>query len=158
MHKRVVPELQKVSALADEDWLHVEGLAEVEVTSEALAYPVECALLPEPGAGWRAGWPGPQTIRLHFRPPQRLRRIWLNFLETERERTQEYTLRWSPDYGESFHQIVRQQWNFSPQGATCEIENHHVELPSVTILELKIIPDVQIGTKAVASLAQWRLA
>jgi len=28
----------------------------------------------------------------------------------------------------------------------------------VAILELKIIPDIRIGTKAVASLAQWRLA
>ena len=158
MRKRVVPELQKVSVLADEDWLHLEGLAEVEVTSEALAYPVERALLPEPSAGWRAGGPGPQTIRLHFRPPQRLTKIWLNFFETERERTQEYTLRWSPDYGESFRDIVRQQWNFSPQGSTREIEDHVVNLPSVTVLELKIIPDIRIGTKAVASLAQWRLA
>ena len=32
MHKRVVPGLQKDDALADQDWLHVEGLAEVEVT------------------------------------------------------------------------------------------------------------------------------
>jgi hypothetical protein len=158
MHKRVVPGLQKDDALADQDWLHVEGLAEVEVTSESLAYPAECALLPEPSAGWRAGGPGPQTIRLHFNPPQRLTRIRLNFIESEIERTQEYTLRWSRDYGESFHEIVRQQWNFSPQGGTCEVEDHYVNLPSVTILELKIIPDIRIGSKAVASLAQWRLA
>ena len=158
MRKRVVPELQKVAALDDEDWLHVEGLAEVEVSSEALAYPVERALLPEPSAGWRAAGPGPQIIRLHFRPPQRLSRIWLSFVESEIERTQEYTLRWSSDYGESFHEIVRQQWNFSPHGARQEIEDHYVELPSVTILELKIIPDIRVGTKAMASLAQWRLA
>jgi hypothetical protein len=158
MRKRVVPGHQQDGALAHQDWLLVEGFAEVEVTSEALAYPVECALLHSPSAGWRAGWPGPQTIRLHFRPPQRLTRIWLHFVESERERTQEYTLRWSADYGESFHCIVRQQWNFSPQGATHEIEDHCVELPSVTILELHIIPDIRIGTKAVASLAQWRLA
>jgi hypothetical protein len=158
MRKRVVPRLQQDAVLADEDWLHVEGLAEVEVTSEALAYPVECALLPEPSAGWRAGGPGPQTIKLHFRPPQRLTRIWLTFVESERERTQQYTLRWSSDYGESFHEIVRQQWNFSPHGATREIEDHYVNLPSVAILELKIIPDIRVETKAVASLAQWRLA
>jgi len=158
MRKRVVPGLQEGGTLADQDWLHVEGLAEVEVSSEALAYPVEGALLPEPSAGWRASGPGPQTIRLHFRPPQRLTRIWLCFVESEMERTQEYTLRWSPDYGESFHPIVRQQWNFSPHGATREIEDHYVELPSVAMLELKIIPDIRIGTKAVASLAQWRLA
>ena len=54
MRKRVVPGHPQQGALADEDWLHVEGLAEVEVTSEALAYPAEGALLPEPSAGWRA--------------------------------------------------------------------------------------------------------
>lgn len=158
MRKRVVPGHQQPGALAHQDWLHAEGFAEVEVTSEALAYPVEGALLPEPSAGWRAACPGPQTIRLHFQPPQHLTRIWLSFFEAEMERTQEYTLRWSPDYGESFHEIVRQQWNFSPRGATCEIEDHYVELPAVAILELNIIPDIRIGTKAVASLAQWRLA
>lgn len=158
MNKRVMPALQKDDVQADQEWLHVEGLAEVEVSSEALAYPVERALLGEPSTGWRAGGPGVQTIRLHFRPPQRLTRIWLHFVDSEIERTQEYTLRWSPDYGESFREIVRQQWNFSPQGSTREIEDHYVNLPSVTILELKIIPDIRIGTKAVASLAQWRLA
>ena len=158
MRKRAVPGLQDNAALHHEDWLHVEGLVDVEVTSEDLAYPVECALLPDSSAGWRAAGPGPQTIRLHFRPPQRLTRIWLSFVESERERTQEYTLRWSSHYGESFREIVRQQWNFSPEGATREIEDHYVELPSVTILELEIIPDVRVGTKAVASLAQWRLA
>jgi hypothetical protein len=158
VRKRVVPGHQQPGVLAHQDWLHAEGFAEVEVTSEALAYPVEGALLPEPSAGWRASCPGPQTIRLHFQPPQHLTRIWLSFFEAEMERTQEYTLRWSPDYGESFHEIVRQQWNFSPRGATCEIEDHYVELPAVAILELNIIPDIRIGTKAVASLAQWRLA
>ena len=158
MRKRVVPTRQNDDPVAALEWLDLEGLVEVEVTSEALAYPVECALLPEPSAGWRAGTPGPQTIRLHFRPPQRLTRISLYFVESEVERTQEYTLRWSSDYGESFHEIVRQQWNFSPQGATCELENHDVQLQSVTILELKIIPDLRVGTKTVASLAHWRLA
>ena len=157
MRKRVVPGHPTQGALADEDWLPVEGLAEVEVTSEALAYPAEGALLPEPSVGWRASGPGPQTIRLHFRPPQQLTRIWLYFVESEMERTQEYALRWSHGYGESFHEIVRQQWNFSPHGATCEVEDHYVDLPSVTILELNIIPDIRVGTKAVASLAQWRL-
>ena len=158
MRKRIVPGHQQDGALAHQDWLDVEGLAEVEVTSEAPAYPVEGALLPEPNAGWRAAGPGLQTIRLHFQPPQHVTRIWLDFVEAEIERTQEYTLRWSPGDGESFREIVRQQWNFSPHGAIREIEDHHVELPSVAILELNIIPDIRVGTNAVASLAQWRLA
>jgi hypothetical protein len=98
-----------------------------------------------------------QTIRLLFAHPQRLRRVWLNFVEPLTERTQEYVLRWSPDGGQSFREIVRQQWNFSPQGATCETGDHHVELPAVTVLELSIIPDTS-GGNAFASLAQLRLA
>ena len=81
----------------------------------------------------------------------------MNFVEPEAERTQEYALRWSPDHGKSFKEIVRQQWNFSPRGATNETEDHHVELPAVTVLELSIIPDIS-GGNAPASLAQLRFA
>ena len=81
----------------------------------------------------------------------------MNFVETRSQRTQEYVLRWSSDGGRSFQEIVRQQWNFSPQGATGETEDHHVELPAVTVLELTIIPDTS-GGKAVACLEQLRLA
>jgi hypothetical protein len=107
--------------------------------------------------GWRAADPGKQTIRLLFTQPQPLRRIWLNFVEDHAERTQEYVLRWSADGGQSYREIVRQQWNFSPQGATSETEDHHVELPAVTVLELSIIPDTS-GAKSFASLEQLRLA
>jgi hypothetical protein len=48
--------------------------------------------------------------------------------------------------------------SFSPYGGACEVVDHYVELPLVAIIELKIIPDVRVGTKAVASLAQWTLA
>jgi hypothetical protein len=101
--------------------------------------------------------PGKQTIRLLFLDPQRLRRICLKFADSTTERTQEFTLRWSPDGGQSFREIVRQHWNFSPRGTTCETEDHRVDLSGVTVLELSIIPDIS-GGSARASLAQWRLA
>jgi len=157
MRKRIISQVQQETAPPDEAWLNVEGLAEVEITSENAAHPIESALLPGRASGWRAAGPGEQTIRLIFAHSQRLRRIWLSFVETRTERTQEYVLRWSPDGGQSFQEIVRQQWNFSPQGATCETEDHHIELPAVTVLELNIIPDTS-GRHAFASLAQLRLA
>lgn len=157
MRKRIIAEVQKESVSAEQEWLNVEGIAEVEITSEDAAHPIESALLPGRASGWRAAGPGKQTIRLLFDHPQRLRRIWMNFVEPGAERTQEYVLRWSSDRGQSFREIVRQQWNFSPQGATSEIEDHHVELPAVTVLELSIIPDIS-GGNAPASLAQLRLA
>ena len=157
MRKRIIGHAQKAPLSPDPEWLNVEGLAEVEITSEDAAHPIESALLPGRASGWRAAGPGKQTIRLLFTHPQRLRRIWMNFEEPAAARTQEYVLRWSPDSGQSFQEIVRQQWNFSPQGTTNETEDHHVDLPAVTVLELSIIPDIS-GEKAFASLAQLRLA
>ena len=157
MRKRIIAPVQQKTTSPDQDWLNVESLAEVEITSEDAAHPIESALLPGQASGWRAAGPGKQTIRILFYQPQRLRRICLNFVETHTERTQEYVLRWSPDGGQSFREIVRQQWNFSPHGTTGETEDHHVELPAVTVLELSIIPDIS-GGNAIASLAQLRLA
>ncbi|RDH83524.1 MAG: carbohydrate-binding protein [endosymbiont of Escarpia spicata] len=157
MRKRIITSVQQETLSPDQNWLNLEGLAEVEITSEDASHPIESALLPGRDSGWRAAGPGKQTIRLLFANPQSLRQIWLNFVETHIERTQEYVLRWSPDGGQSFQEIVRQQWNFSPQAATCETEEHRVELPAVTVLELTIIPDIS-GGDAFASLAQLRLA
>jgi hypothetical protein len=157
MQKRIVGRAQQEAALPDQDWLNVERLADVEVSSEDAEHPIEGELLPSRRSGWRAAEPGKQTIRLLFTSRQRLRRIWLVFAESAIERTQEYVLRWSSDGGESFHDIVRQQWNFSPQGATYETEDHRVELADVEILELSIIPDTS-GKIAFASLVQLRIA
>ena len=156
MIKRIIGHRQEIAS-SEKEWLQVEDLAEVEISSEDAAYPIESALLPGGTSGWRAAETGNQTIRLLFNQPQQLRRIWMNFEEPQIQRTQEYVLRWSSDNGQSFHDIVRQQWNFSPPSTTNEIEDHRVELPAVTMLELSIIPDISGGT-AIASLAQMRLA
>ena len=70
---------------------------------------------------------------------------------------QEFTLRWSPDRGSSFQEIVRQQWNFSSPDATRETEDYAVDLSNVTLLDLIIEPDKE-NRKARASLLSLRLA
>lgn len=137
--------------------LDVASLGTVEITSEDQAYPIEFALQLGERRGWRAAQSGPQIIRLLFDEPQKLKHIWLVFEETEVERTQEFVLKWSPDHGQSFREIVRQQWNFSPPGTVLETEDYTVELRDVTVLELSILPDRNGGT-ARASLASLRLA
>lgn len=132
-------------------------MAEVEITSEDPAHPVEAALVPGGASGWRASGPGEQAIRLLFTPPQPVHRIWLEFVEPTVERTQEFVLRWSPDGGQTLHEIVRQQWSFSPQGSSRQAEDVRVELTGVTLLELSIVPDISAGS-AHASLAQLRIA
>jgi hypothetical protein len=156
-HKIIAADKQRTPTPHDENWLNLESLADVEITSEDAAHPIESALLRLSSSGWRAAAPGKQTIRLLFAEPQPLRRIALSFVEPVTERTQEYVLRWSPDGGQSYREIVRQQWNFGPGAATLETEDHHVQLPEVTVLELSIVPDIG-GGEAFASLAQLRLA
>ena len=81
MRKRIIGSAGEGTPPAGEDWLNLEDLAEVEVTSEDPAHPVESALLPGGTSGWRAAGPGEQTIRLLFAEPLALRRIWLEFAE-----------------------------------------------------------------------------
>lgn len=157
MRKRTIGHGPPEVTSAEPGWLDLELLAQVEITSEAADYPIESALIPGMGPGWRAAQPGEQTIRLLFDEPQNLRRIHLIFHEGEQERTQEFVLRWSSDGGQSYREIVRQQFNFSPPGATREVEDYEIALPGVTTLELKIAPDISRGG-ARASLAQLRLA
>ncbi len=156
MRKRIVTPDPRDGASPDQEWLDLDALAEVEVTSEDPTHPVEGALLPGGATGWRAAGPGKQTLWLLFAHPKPIRRIRLAFTEHSHERTQEYVLRWSADGGQSFQEIVRQQWNFSPGEATSQTEDYDVELGAVTVLELIITPDIS-GGPASASLAELRL-
>ena len=54
-------------------------------------------------------------------------------------------LRWSGDGGRSYREILRQQYSFSPTGATREVEDYAVNLQGVTVLELRILPDISRG-------------
>ena len=129
----------------------------MEVTSEDAEHPIESALIPGAGPGWRAEQPGEQTVRLLFHEPQRIKRVDLRFREDERERTQQFVLRWSSDAGHSYREILRQQYNFSPPATTSENENYNVDLAGLTTLELTIVPDIS-GGPARASLSQLRIA
>ncbi|MGB5338695.1 MAG: hypothetical protein WBO06_06335 [Gammaproteobacteria bacterium] len=149
--------LQATAAADSRDWLDLEHLVEVELTSEDVEHPIESALVAKTGSGWRAQQPGKQTIRLRFDKPHRIRRIHLVFLEDERQRTQEFVLRWSPGGAASSREIVRQQFNFSPPDNCREIEDYVVDLDGLTLLELDLIPDIS-GGEMRATLAELRLA
>ena len=160
MRKRLTTATERAASTATADWLDLERVAAVEITSQDPRYPIEAALLPGhvgESTGWRAASPGVQSIRLVFDEPRRVLRVWLHFVEPAEERTQEFVLRWSADRGASFRDVVRQQWNFSPRGATAEVEDYRVDLPGVTVLELVITPDIG-EHRAPASLAQFRIA
>ena len=155
--RKTVGTLVSPSETSHRSWLDLEQAAEVQVSSEDAAHPIESALRTDDARGWRASASGTQTIRLRFDVPQHLRLIRLAFDETETSRVQEFVLRWRGGDKATAREIVRQQYTFSPPGTTREIEEYVVDLGEVHALELEIVPDIS-GGEARASLSEWRLA
>ena len=156
MRERLITPTPETVRSRGEGWLDVERAAIVEITSEEKDYPIESAFVSGEAQGWRAAESGPQTIRLVFDQPQRLKRISLVFEEKETTRAQEFVLRWSGDGGNSFREIVRQQWNFSPPATIREAEEYQIELSNVTVLGIDYRPEY--GGSARASLKSLRLS
>ena len=158
MRKQIITHGAKESAGPEPEWLDLEHITQVEVSSEEAEHPVESALIPGEGSGWRAAESGEQTIRLLFDEPQKISHIRLQFDEQlGGERTQEFVLSWSSGDARNYREIVRQQYNFSPPTVTAEREDYVVDLDGVAALDLKIIPDIS-GGQSCASLTQLRLA
>ena len=159
MRKRVmnVTERRSVNVLEDQ-WLDLAD-ATVEVSSEDPVHPIEHALSLDADvhAMWRAAAPGEQTVRIVFDKPRRLSRIHLVFEDRDRPRSQEFLLGWSGEEYAAARGLVRQQWNFSPDGACIEIEDFQVSLDAVKVVQLVIQPD-RGGSDARATLQSLRLA
>lgn len=66
MRKRIISQATQGIIPPEEDWLDLENSALAELTSEDVAHPIESALNPGVGSGWRASEPGQQTVRLLF--------------------------------------------------------------------------------------------
>jgi hypothetical protein len=152
MRKRIIDR----SPAGAEDWLDLGKVAQVEISSEEPSHPIDFAFTDDQD-GWQAAESGEQIVRVLFDQPRELRLIELTFDERHTPRTQEFLLRWSSDSGQSYQDIVRQQFTFSPPGTTCETERFVVNIRGVTGIELKIVPDISHGP-AKASLQRLRMA
>ena len=158
MRKRIIGSAHVRSEVVprSDTWLDLEQIATVEVSSEDPRFPVEAIFDPTEESGWRAAQDGEQLVRIIFDEPTPLHHMQVLFVENEIERTQEFTIRWSPAEGGPTGEIVRQQWTFSPQGSTREVEQYDVNLDGVAVLELSIKSDLNAG-RGRATLLNWRV-
>ena len=156
MRKSILSPDVEHSISSSDRWLNLEELASVEVSSEDPLYPFEDALHGATRGGWKAAAPGPQAIRLTFDEPQSIRRIRLEFREDGPERVQEFAL-YAMTTNQARKEVLRQQWTFSPDGSTQEIEDYPVELANVTAIELQIDPGHH-DKQRIASLQSIALA
>ena len=156
MRKKLINESETNMSKPESDYLDIEQLAQVEISSECSDYPIEFALLAGSNVGWKAADAGNQVIRLIFDEPQTIKHIELLFDEPEVARTQEIVLLWRMDKASIFREILRQQFHFSPPLTTRQSENYAVDLNQLKVLELRIIPDMS-GVQSFAQLTKLRL-
>jgi hypothetical protein len=159
MRKSIVSPSTTTATPISDLWRDLERIARVEISSEDEKFPIEHALGRKATTGWRAATTGPQLIRLHFDEPLTIKRLQLHFVDRTSERSQEFAL--FAGAGTELKEIVRQQWTFSPNGSTEEIEDYTENLSGITTLELRIDPDRSHDPKLsreYASLQSLKLA
>jgi F5/8 type C domain len=135
----------------------IAALATVLVSSEDREHPIDCAFDGQRGQGasrWIAAQPGVQTLILAFDAPQTIRKVLLEIEEPDVSRTQEIALSISRD-GETYQELVRQEYNFSPPGTTLEHEEWSIKAEAISHLQLRITPDKggKIGRATLTTLA-----
>ena len=125
--------------------IDVAALATVLVTSEDREHPIDHAFDARQGPGgtrWIAGTAGDQEVILAFRRSAKpSARVIVEVEEPNVSRTQELSLAVSVDGGRTYRELIRQEYNFSPSGATFEREDWAVAAEGATHLRLRIRPD-----------------
>jgi hypothetical protein len=125
--------------------IDIAGCATIAYSSENPARPVDHMLDGRCGPGaTRSVSARPDTVEhivVEFDRPQATSRLVYEVEETMRERTQEVHVEVSEDGGRSYRQILVQEYNFSPGGATYQREEQRFNLRQVTHLRLTIVPN-----------------
>jgi hypothetical protein len=145
------PSLRKRLLAADmaaaraEDEIDIATCATVAYSSEDPAYPIENLLDERSGPGgtrWLSARPdATERILVEFDQPQTISRLVYEVEETMRDRTQEIRVEVSDQGSHAYRQILLQEYNFSPRGATFQREDQRVDLRGVTHLRLTIVPN-----------------
>jgi hypothetical protein len=137
----------------------VAALATVAVTSETPGHLIDNAFDDRHGPGgsrWIAADPGEQAIIIAFDAPQAIREITVEVEEEDMSRTQELHLTMSRDGGQTYRDVVRQEYNFAPPGTTFEREQWSVNGEGITHVQLVIKPD-KSGRPCLATVTTFAL-
>jgi hypothetical protein len=127
------------------DEIDIAGCATIAYSSENPAHPVEHMLDGRSGRGatrWVSAHPDAiERIVVEFDQPQAISRLVYEVEEAMRERTQEVRVEVSEDGGQTYRQILVQEYTFSPRGATYQREEQRFNLRQVSHLRLTIVPN-----------------
>jgi hypothetical protein len=159
LRKRPLDEHSSRGQRSDPDEIDISACATVAYSSEVPAHPVEHLFDTSQGRGgtrWLSGRADfPEQLQIEFDQPQSIRRLLFEAEERGRARTQEVRVEVSTDGGNTYRQILVQEYTFSPEGATFQREDLRFELDGVTHLWLTIVPNK--NGSGMASLTSLRL-
>jgi hypothetical protein len=82
-----------------------------------------------------------EHLVVEFDQPQTISRLIYEVEEATHERTQEVRVEISEGGARTYRQILGQEYNFSPRGATYQREEQRFDLHGVTHLRLTIVPN-----------------
>lgn len=122
----------------------IASIATVLVTSEDPDHPIDHVFDSQRGPGasrWIAAQPGEQTLILAFDAPQTIRKVLVEIEEPNISRTQEMDVSVSNDGGQTYRELVRQEYTFSPPGTSLEREEWSINADGVSHLRLRIKPE-----------------
>jgi hypothetical protein len=110
-----------------------------------------------PGATrWASARPNAtEYIVLEFDHVQRVSRLIYEVEERREQRSQEVRVEVWSDRDRTYRQVLVQDYNFSPQGATFEHEDVQLDLPAISHMRLTIVPNK--GGSGIATLTSLRL-
>jgi hypothetical protein len=139
------------------DEVDIASCATIAYSSEDPAHPVEHLLDGRSGPGvtrWISARPDViEQIVVEFDRPQTISRLMYEAEEAVRERTQEVRVEVSKDGGQTYFQVLIQEYTFSPRGATYQREEQRLNLYQLSHLRLTIVPNKDgSGTATLTSL------
>lgn len=144
LRKKIISSVTEATKPPPANSIDIIRNAEVIATSEAEGFPLDNIVDGTTGPGssqWVAGTTGPQTLIFKFDTPQDITGIIYEIEERETARTQEISFEVSNDSGAHFREILRHEYNFSPDGSTFQREELRFALPQTTHLKMTIKPD-----------------
>ena len=144
LRKRLLEAEPTTSADTDNE-IDIVGCATIAYSSEDPAHPIEHAFDGRHGPGvtrWISARPDTvERIIVEFDEPQPISRLVYEVEEAVRERTQEVCVEVSENGGRTYRQILIQEYNFSPRGATYQREELRFNPLETSRLRLTIVPN-----------------
>lgn len=131
--------------------------ATLAYSSEDPADPVENIVDGRGGPGgtrWRAAAANTaEQIVVHLDRPTTLSRLVYEVEDRTADRTQEIRIEASSDGGNTYRELVTQEYNFSPNGATFQREELRIEVVDATDVRVNVVPNKRgSGTATLTTL------